>query len=106
GDKTTGKRYRHPRLLEPVDAIVLEFAAHLDGDVGGPAHVDVDHDGDVRAERFAHAAHIVEIGGKTADMRNLLFDRTVAALFIIERLGDHAVAARIAETARAIGRQC
>ena len=57
-----GEVVGHHRLLQPVDVVVLEFAAHLDGDVGGPAHVDVDHDGDVRPDRFAHAPHVVEIG--------------------------------------------
>ncbi len=44
-----GEIVRHHRLFEPVHVIVLKFAAHLNGDVGGPAHIDVDHDVDVRA---------------------------------------------------------
>ena len=38
-------------------------------------------------------------------MRDLHLDRLVAALLIMQRLGDHAVAARAAEAAGAIGRQ-
>ena len=49
------------RLLQPVDVVFLELAAHLDRDVGAPAHVDVDHDLDVGPDRLAHAPHIVDV---------------------------------------------
>ena len=103
--EVAGVIVRHHRLFEPVHVIVLKLASHLNGDVGGPAHVDVDHDGDVRADRLAHAPHIVEIGGEARGVGDLHLDRLVATLLIMQRLGDHAVAAGAAEAARAIGRQ-
>ena len=97
--QVAGEIVRHHRLLQPVHVVVLEFAAHLDGDVGGPAHIDVDHDVDVGADRLAHASDVVEIGAQIAGVGDLHLDRLVAALLVVQRLGDHAVAARAAEAA-------
>ena len=56
-----GEIVRQHRLLDPVGVVFLEGAAGDDRLVGGPAHVDVDHDLDIRADRVAHhpqvAAH-------------------------------------------------
>ena len=95
---------RH-RLLQPVHVVVLKFSAHLDGDVGGPAHVDVDHDGDVRSHRLAHTLDVIEVGGEVGGVGDLHLDRLVAALFVVQRLGDHAVAAGAAEAAAAVSGQ-
>src|SRR4028118_1511850 len=79
-------------------------AAGMEGHAGGPAHVDVDHDVDVRAQRFAHAADIVHVGAPVADMGDLLLERLVALGHEMLCLGDHPVAARAAEAAATIDR--
>src|SRR5258708_37089881 len=94
---------RH-RLLEPVDVVVLELAAHLDGDIGAPAHIDVDQDLDLGAERLAHAPDIDEVGMTVMDMRDLHLDRGEALGDVAPRLLDHAVAAEAAPAAAAVDR--
>ena len=56
-------------------------------------------------DRLAHAPDVVEIGGEIGGVRDLHLDRLVAALLVVQRLGDHAVAAGAAEAAAAVGRQ-
>jgi len=58
----------------------------------------------VMAERFAHAPHIVEVSGKALRMRDLHLDRLVALVFVVQRLGDHAVAAGTTEATGAVDR--
>ncbi len=99
-----GEILRRHRLLEPIDVVILELAAHLDRDIGAPAHVDVDHDLDRGAERLAHAPHIGEIGVAIVNMRDLHLDRGEALRDVALRLLDHAVAAEAAEAAAAIDR--
>ena len=103
--KVAGEIIGHHRLLEPIDVILLKFPPHLDGDVGGPTHVHVDHDVDVGAERLAHAPDVGEVGVQIADVGNLHLDCLVAPVLEVQGLGDHAVAAAAAETAAAVSRQ-
>jgi hypothetical protein len=79
--------------------------AVLDRDVGGPADVHIDHDVDVQPQRLPHALDVIEVGREIGGVRDLHLDRLVAALFVVQRSGDHAVAAGAAEAAGAIGRQ-
>jgi hypothetical protein len=92
------------RLLQPVNVVRLNLPAHLDGDIGGPPLIHIDHDVDVGAKRLAHAAHVVYIAAQVVGVRHLHLDRLIALRFVVQRLLDHSVAAGAAETTAAIGR--
>ena len=55
-------------------------------------------------DRFAHRAHVLDVLRERVHVRDLHLDRLVALLQVGERLLDHPVAARAAETARAVDR--
>jgi len=42
---------------------------------------------------LAHTPDVVEVGGKRGGVGDLHLDRLVATLLVMQRLGDHAVAA-------------
>ncbi len=92
------------RLLQPIDVVFLEFPAHLDRGVGVPAHVDVDHDLDVRAERLAHPPDVGKVGVAVVDVRDLHLDGAKSLLDEVPGFFDHPVAAEHAPAAAAVGR--
>jgi hypothetical protein len=78
--------------------------AGLNGRVGIPAHVDVDHDLDTAAHGFAHRLDVLDVLPPRPDMRHLHLDGLEALGRELLGAADHAVAAEAAETAGAIGR--
>ena len=49
------------RLLEPVGIELVDAVAGLDGGVGVPAHIDVDHDLYAAAHRLAHRLDVLHV---------------------------------------------
>ena len=101
--RVAGEVVGDDRLLKPVDVVLFELAAHADRGVRVPAHVDVDHDLDVRSERFAHPPHVGEVGVAVVDVRDLHLDRLEPLRDEALRLVDHPVAAEHAPAAAAVG---
>ena len=78
--------------------------AGLDGGVGVPAHVDVDHDLDAAAHGLAHRLHVLHVLAPRPDVRHLHLDGLEPLRGELLGAGDHAVAAQPAEATRTVGR--
>ena len=91
------------RLLEPVGIELVDAMAGLDGGVGVPAHVDVDHDLYAAAHRLAHRLDVLHVLAPRPDVRHLHLDGLQSLRGELPGARDHAVAPEAAETARAVG---
>ena len=99
-----GEIVRGHRLLQPVNIVFLDALAGVDRHVRGPTHIHVDHDIDVRAQRFPHAPHVLHVGAPIPDMRHLHLDRLKTLADEMLRLGNHPVAQGAAKATAAIDR--
>jgi hypothetical protein len=99
-----GEIVSHHRLLQPVGVELVDAMAGLDGGVGVPAHVDVDHDLDAVAHRLAHCLDVLDVFAPRPDVRDLHLDRLQALRGELPGAGDHAVAAEATKATRAVGR--
>ena len=91
--------FAHDRLLQPVGIGLVDMMARLDRGVGRPAHIDVDHDLDVVAQRLAHGMHVLHVLAPGPDVRHLHLDGLEPLAGELLRALDHAVAAETAPAA-------
>ena len=66
--------FAHDGLFQPIGIDLVDVVAGLDGRIGGPAHVHVDHDLDIGAERLAHGVDIAHVLAPRPDVRDLHLD--------------------------------